>query len=202
MKSVKRFFKRKRRSKSENTQVPRRSKEEQASLEDFGSKTTAHSAPPATVSSSAPKDVQKNGTAKTDNMKAEITKQPELPASVQEKGLNTTRKKQPNTAGTSNVLKQAIKSDNKEAISLLTDTDSDDAGLLPSERAEYKGVSTSFRGLNATEPFEEALPVDPDGRLARVSEAYDAIPLIEQNKLPRGGTSVETKAVGRIQVRK
>jgi hypothetical protein len=34
-----------------------------------------------------------------------------------------------------------------------------------------------------------------------VALAYDAIPILEQTKLPRGGLSVETKAVGRVQVR-
>lgn len=82
------------------------------------------------------------------------------------------------------------------------DTDSDDAGLLPSERAEYKGVSQLFRDVNATEQFaDENGDVDPDGRLAGISDAYDSIPLIEQTKLPRGGISMETKAIGRIQVR-
>lgn len=33
-----------------------------------------------------------------------------------------------------------------------------------------------------------------------VVKAYDAIPVLEQTKLPRGGVSVETKAVGRVQV--
>jgi len=32
-------------------------------------------------------------------------------------------------------------------------------------------------------------------------KAYDEIPVMEQTKLPRGGVSVETKAVGRVQVR-
>lgn len=34
-----------------------------------------------------------------------------------------------------------------------------------------------------------------------VVESYDQIPVLEQTKLPRGGVSVETKAVGRVQVR-
>jgi hypothetical protein len=34
-----------------------------------------------------------------------------------------------------------------------------------------------------------------------VVKAYDDIPVMEQVKLPRGGVSVETKAVGRVQVR-
>jgi hypothetical protein len=33
-----------------------------------------------------------------------------------------------------------------------------------------------------------------------VVKAYDAIPVLEQLKLPRGGVSMETKAVGRVQV--
>lgn len=32
-------------------------------------------------------------------------------------------------------------------------------------------------------------------------KAYDAIPVLEETKLPRGGVSIETRAVGRIQVR-
>jgi hypothetical protein len=34
----------------------------------------------------------------------------------------------------------------------------------------------------------------------QIKKAYDAVPVLEQNKLPRGGVSIETKAVGRIQV--
>jgi hypothetical protein len=33
------------------------------------------------------------------------------------------------------------------------------------------------------------------------SKAYDLVPVLEQTKLPRGGVSIETKAVGRVQVR-
>jgi hypothetical protein len=34
----------------------------------------------------------------------------------------------------------------------------------------------------------------------QIKMAYDAVPVLEQNKLPRGGVSIETKAVGRVQV--
>jgi hypothetical protein len=34
----------------------------------------------------------------------------------------------------------------------------------------------------------------------QVKKAYDAVPVLEQNKLPRGGVSIETKACGRVQV--
>lgn len=102
----------------------------------------------------------------------------------------------------------------------FADTDSDDADLLPSDDGgggggggggsstnlgvDDKGVSPSFKGLNATARFdtEPSIPqADALGRMSRVSDAYEAIPLIEQIKLPRGGISMETKAVGRIQVR-
>jgi hypothetical protein len=33
------------------------------------------------------------------------------------------------------------------------------------------------------------------------SKAYELVPELEQTKLPRGGVSIETKAVGRVQVR-
>jgi hypothetical protein len=36
----------------------------------------------------------------------------------------------------------------------------------------------------------------------QMMKAYDAVPALEETKLPRGGVSVETKAIGRIQVRK
>ncbi len=38
-------------------------------------------------------------------------------------------------------------------------------------------------------------------RHSTISNAYDSIPLLEQTKLPRGGISIETKAVGMVQVR-
>ena len=40
-----------------------------------------------------------------------------------------------------------------------------------------------------------------EDRHATISEAYDSIPLLEQTKLPRGGISIETAAIGRVQVR-
>jgi hypothetical protein len=33
-------------------------------------------------------------------------------------------------------------------------------------------------------------------------QSYNKIPVLEQTKLPRGGVSIETKAVGRVQVRR
>lgn len=40
-----------------------------------------------------------------------------------------------------------------------------------------------------------------EDRHATIGNAYDSIPLLEQTKLPRGGISIETKAVGMVQVR-
>ena len=61
------------------------------------------------------------------------------------------------------------------------------------------GASPSNVGKNVNEvvvPKSNA-----EDRHATIARAYDAIPLLEQDKLPRGGISIETKAVGRVQVR-
>jgi hypothetical protein len=90
----------------------------------------------------------------------------------------------------------------KDVTNQNADSDSDDAALFQPDRAEYKGVSSTFRGVDAIEQFYEETGIsDPDGRFARISDAYDTISVIEQTKLPRGGVSMETKAIGRIQVR-
>lgn len=39
------------------------------------------------------------------------------------------------------------------------------------------------------------------GEPLHMTKAYNEIPVLEQTKLPRGGVSVETQAVGRVQVR-
>jgi hypothetical protein len=74
------------------------------------------------------------------------------------------------------------------------------------EKGTYKGVSDSFKkGLSATQRFgvgestEEQPSTDPN-HFGKIGDAYDSIPLLEQTKLPRGGISMETKAVGRVQV--
>jgi hypothetical protein len=57
------------------------------------------------------------------------------------------------------------------------------------EKVKQQGVSETSKGLGVNQRFG-----------VTVGDAYDAIPLIEQIKLPRGGISIETKAVGRVQV--
>ena len=89
---------------------------------------------------------------------------------------------------------------------LSSDDDDDDDDYVINNN---KGVSPSFRGVSLTEDFNHSqdlsttAPPPPEAlsRMASISDSYDAIPLIEQTKLPRGGISMETKAVGRIQVR-
>jgi hypothetical protein len=69
------------------------------------------------------------------------------------------------------------------------------------EKDNYKGVSDSFKGMSTTQRFGVSDLEDTDSNLfMNHGDAYDAIPLIEQIKLPRGGISIETKAVGRVQV--
>lgn len=70
----------------------------------------------------------------------------------------------------------------------------------------YKGVSESFKkGLSVTQRFgvgesNDEQPSTDLNHLGKIGNAYDSIPLLEQTKLPRGGISMETKAVGRVQV--
>jgi hypothetical protein len=69
------------------------------------------------------------------------------------------------------------------------------------EKVRHKGVSESFKGMSVTQRFGVSDLEDIDSRLLmNLGDAYDAIPLIEQIKLPRGGISMDTKAVGRVQV--
>jgi hypothetical protein len=46
-------------------------------------------------------------------------------------------------------------------------------------------------------PVDDA---DDTDEPSNITKAYAAIPILEQSDLPRGGVSVETKAVGRVQV--
>jgi hypothetical protein len=77
------------------------------------------------------------------------------------------------------------------------DTDSN-SDAIPERKTHYKGVSESFKGMTNV-GFNVAELVDANHH-ASLGDAYDAIPMLEQIKLPRGGLSMETKAVGRVQV--
>lgn len=78
--------------------------------------------------------------------------------------------------------------------------DGKDSTVSPREKIKIKGVSESFKGLSTTQRFHVADLTLSDHQTTNLGDAYDAIPVIEQVKLPRGGISMETKAVGRVQV--
>ena len=59
------------------------------------------------------------------------------------------------------------------------------------DRPEPVIRDTAKRGADAGGDVQD----DPEDK------TYDSIPLLEQTKLPRGGISIETKAVGMVQVR-
>jgi hypothetical protein len=61
-----------------------------------------------------------------------------------------------------------------------------------------KGVPDTFNSMTATHRYSVETIDNPNSQ--KLGDAYDAVPEIEQNKLPRGGISIETKSVGRIQV--
>jgi hypothetical protein len=108
--------------------------------------------------------------------------------------IPSTNGKSPPQAGTSSSYVPA------KSVSPSSTEDDTDSGKA---KRNHKGVSDSFKGLSATEAFEKASSRTPvQQHILNLGDAYDSIPLIEQVKLPRGGISMETKAVGRVQVRK
>lgn len=68
------------------------------------------------------------------------------------------------------------------------------------KRRINKGVPDSFKGLTVSHRFNVPQVAEDPQAVRELSEAYDSIPEIEQIRLPRGGISIDTKAVGRIQV--
>jgi hypothetical protein len=72
---------------------------------------------------------------------------------------------------------------------------------LANSKRKIKGVSESFKGLGVSHRFNVPQIEKSTSALRELSECYDVIPEMEQTRLPRGGISIETKAVGRVQVR-
>ena len=68
------------------------------------------------------------------------------------------------------------------------------------EKDRLVGSTVLHPDPRATESEVEATDIEV-GDPPHIARAYDDIPILEQTKLPRGGVSVETKAVGRVQVR-
>lgn len=50
------------------------------------------------------------------------------------------------------------------------------------------------------QPAESAKPREDMKEMQALDAAYMNIPILEQTRLPRGGSSIETKAVGCVQV--
>jgi hypothetical protein len=65
-------------------------------------------------------------------------------------------------------------------------------------RVDSKALPTSAMMEN---DFHSSGMIDMISDSPEHSKAYELIPDLEQTKLPRGGVSIETKAVGRVQVR-
>lgn len=81
--------------------------------------------------------------------------------------------------------------------------------MEPSTDDSLLGATVAGSSVN-TAPSVTLKPPEPDRSIPEVKDtdgapqliqAYDAIPILEQTHLPRGGVSVETQAVGRVQVR-
>ncbi len=69
------------------------------------------------------------------------------------------------------------------------------------KKVNGNGASPSPSPLGKQKVNEVVVPESSgEDRHATIGNAYDSIPLLEQTKLPRGGISIETKAVGMVQV--
>lgn len=205
MKSMKRFFRRNKRLQSANAGAgDRRSTDEQRSKEEEPSGTTQLTPQLGPELPFPDNELHQSDRSESGNSPDASTSEKTLNKVEQVLSTSSNSKSEsnhiPKIMVENSRSRYNLEDGSKEEGNQKSDTDSDDA-VLPSERSVYKGVSRSFRGLDATERFEEDLLVDPDGRLGKISDAYDSIPLIEQTRLPRGGVSLETKAIGRIQVR-
>jgi hypothetical protein len=60
---------------------------------------------------------------------------------------------------------------------------------------------THTKGTMMENDFQSSGMIDMISDSPEHSKAYELVPDLEQTKLPRGGVSIETKAVGRVQVR-
>ena len=69
-----------------------------------------------------------------------------------------------------------------------------------SEISRDKGGAESYRKRLGVPDTSDDQPTARPHHAGKLCDAYDSIPLLEQTKLPRGGISIETRAVGRIQV--
>lgn len=74
---------------------------------------------------------------------------------------------------------------------LLGSNTADAAAISP--KTIEKPHALTFRSPDST-------GVGDESESPHLIHSYDQIPVLEQTKLPRGGVSVETKAVGRVQV--
>eukprot|EP00980_Cylindrotheca_fusiformis_P005980 scaffold1278_cov191-Cylindrotheca_fusiformis.AAC.5 len=71
--------------------------------------------------------------------------------------------------------------------------------LASTNKRKIKGVSESFKGLSVSHRFNVPQIEKSSLAVQELSKCYDAIPEMEQTKLPRGGISIDTKAAGRVQ---
>jgi hypothetical protein len=79
----------------------------------------------------------------------------------------------------------------------MCDTLSPLPGTAIKRSASEDATAAEDGPLFASRQFSIDIPNDPEPMV----KAYDLVPILEQTHLPRGGVCVETKAVGRIQVR-
>lgn len=90
------------------------------------------------------------------------------------------------------------KTENGDPISERTSKTISESGLEVDRRMVSSDETASSKGSEGLpEPISHN---EEDNEDPAVIKSYDAVPLLDVAKLPRGGVSMETQAVGRVQV--
>jgi hypothetical protein len=217
MKAVKRLFKRKKKQSPENLSVPstgtrttgaaaglesgRKPPSQQTPRRSENPTPTGISAPsrqnqepakaPLPTENASMKSSSKNNLSRTPSRE----KEPQ-DFKVQSNGRAPPAEK-PSAPETAKTVEKSKAGGSQSDSPVKTTTD---ASQTPTSKKKHKGVSESFKGLTVTQRFDVKDSKSSDAQVGNAGETYDMIPLLEQTKLPRGGISIETKAVGRVQV--
>jgi hypothetical protein len=142
-----------------------------------------------------PLEVGKSDTAtKVESVSLPVEKPTEKSEIAEEEVFDSATNGAPTTTSPSNgVSTNDVTTVQKEESQLepekINDSSADDGDDV--RRVDGPGVETSKSKNGKQTTIKTILPV---------VLSYDQIPLLEQSKLPRGGVSIETKGVGRVQV--
>lgn len=197
-KALKRFFRRSKKRDSESSAKSDMGKEPTESKpwkEDPAVQPTIEKMQ-MTVEPSNPLALQREGSFKK-NIKFLGKTKPDSPERINESGVKQRLSWETNSSSTQPVEHPEGKGSKLKLLAEDEKFVDEKWGLRVKDKKLKPSRNGSSPSLN-----EVVVPqTGVEDRHSTVSRAYDSIPLLEQTKLPRGGVSVDTQAVGRVQVR-